>query len=32
MATSWRQLGFVVFDKGSGKFVETERTLGAPTA
>jgi len=32
MVNSWSQLGFVVFDKDTGKFVEDERTLGAPVA
>jgi hypothetical protein len=27
MVNSWSQLGFVVFDQGTGKFVEDERTL-----
>ena len=30
MVASWSELGFVVFDKAAGKFVEDERTLGAP--
>jgi hypothetical protein len=30
MVESWSELGFVVFDKAAGKFVEDERTLGAP--
>jgi L-lysine epsilon oxidase-like protein len=32
MATFWSQLGFVVFDKASSKFVETERTFKSLTA
>lgn len=27
MVDSWSKLGFVVFDGGTGKFVEDERTL-----
>ena len=32
MVAFWSQLGVVRFDKASGKFVEDERTLGAPIA
>jgi hypothetical protein len=32
MASFWSQLGVVVFDKGSGKFVETERTFKSLTS
>jgi L-Lysine epsilon oxidase N-terminal/L-lysine epsilon oxidase C-terminal domain len=32
MVTSWSKLGFVVLDKGTGKFVEDERTLGTEIA
>ncbi|MBR0718651.1 LodA/GoxA family CTQ-dependent oxidase [Bradyrhizobium liaoningense] len=32
MVESWSELGFVVFDPAAGKFVEDERTLGAPVA
>jgi hypothetical protein len=32
MVKSWSQLGFVVFDKASGRFVEDERTLGTEVA
>jgi len=32
MVASWSELGFVIFDKGTGKFVEDERTLGIEIA
>ena len=32
MVDDWSKLGFVVFDAATDKFVETERTLEAPTA
>jgi len=32
MVNSWSELGFVVFDKDTGKFIEDERTLGAKVA
>jgi hypothetical protein len=32
MVNSWSELGFVVFDKDTGKFVEDERTLGVRVA
>jgi hypothetical protein len=32
MVDFWSQLGFVVFDKATGKFIEDERTLGARVA
>jgi hypothetical protein len=32
MVTFWSQLGFVVFDPGTGKFVEDERTFGTAIA
>jgi L-Lysine epsilon oxidase N-terminal/L-lysine epsilon oxidase C-terminal domain len=32
MVAFWSQLGFVLFDKVAGKFVENERTLGAEIA
>src|SRR5262249_39154539 len=32
MVNSWSELGFVVFDKDAGKFVEDERTLGVRVA
>ena len=32
MVASWSELGFVVFDKAAGKFIEDERTLGARVA
>jgi hypothetical protein len=32
MVDDWSKLGFVVFDATKGKFVETERTLEAPTS
>jgi hypothetical protein len=32
MVNLWPELGFVVFDKDSGKFIEDERTLGAAVA
>jgi len=32
MVGFWSELGFLVFDKTTGKFVEDERTLGAPVA
>jgi len=32
MVNLWSKLGFVVFDKGMGKFIEVERTLGTEIA
>jgi len=32
MVAFWSKLGFVVFDEGTGKFVEDERTLGTETS
>jgi hypothetical protein len=32
MVDFWSKLGFVVFDEGTGKFVEDERTLGPEIA
>jgi hypothetical protein len=32
MVEFWSQLGFVVFDQATGKFVEEERTLEAAIA
>jgi hypothetical protein len=32
MVNSWSELGFVVFDKNTGKLIENERTLGAQVA
>jgi hypothetical protein len=32
MVNSWSELGFVIFDAATGKFIEEERTLGAQVA
>ena len=32
MVDFWSELGFVIFDKDTGKFIEDERTLGAEVA